>query len=113
MARARKQAAFPGAHLVEAFLDMCAAERNAARNTLEAYRRDLAALALFLKKNGVALERAAAKDLKSYLGALARGRMSPATAARRLSAIKQFYRFLFAEGMARSVLTLPAPPDCP
>ena len=102
MPRGRKQAGFPGAHLVEAFLDMCVAERNAARNTLDAYRRDLADLAGVLKKNGVAIGRAAAKDLKAYLSSLARRHMAPATSARRLSAIKQFYRFLFSEGIARN-----------
>ena len=99
---AKKREIVPGAHLIEAFLDMCASERNAARNTLDAYRRDLFDLAFALKQNGVALQRASPKDLKAYLVSLARRHMASATSARRLSAIKQFYRFLFGEGFAKS-----------
>ena len=80
---------------VEAFLEMLAAERGAARLTLAAYRHDLAVVAEFL---GGALDSASTEDLRNYLGALARDGLSARTAARRLSALRQFYRFLLLDG---------------
>jgi integrase/recombinase XerD len=80
---------------VEAFLEMLAAERGAARLTLAAYRHDLSVVAEFL---GGALDGASTEDLRNYLGALARDGFSARTAARRLSALRQFYRFLLLEG---------------
>ncbi len=77
---------------VEAFLEMLAAERGAAPLTLAAYRRDLGDLAHFL--GDVAPEAAATEDLRRYLGSLRRAGMMPRTTARRLSALRQFYRFL-------------------
>lgn len=83
---------------VELFIEMMTAERGAAGNTQEAYRRDLAHAAAFLRRRGCGLSAAAAADLRAYLAALSRAGMAPTTAARRLSALRQFYRFLFAEG---------------
>ncbi len=83
----------------EAFLEMLAAERGAARLTLAAYQNDLADCARFLA--GAALEDASGDDLRRYLGALARRRMQPRTVARRLSALRQFFRFLVLEGVRR------------
>ncbi|HUC69196.1 MAG TPA: site-specific tyrosine recombinase XerD [Stellaceae bacterium] len=82
-------------HHVEAFLEMLAAERGAARLTLAAYRHDLGVVAEFL---GGALDNASTEDLRNYLGALARDGFSARTAARRLSALRQFYRFLLLDG---------------
>ena len=84
---------------VEAFLEMLAAERGAALNTLEAYRRDLEAFAGFLAGRGKAPERAGSDDIRAFLGRLAQAGMAPRTAARRLSALRQFYRFLLSEGL--------------
>ncbi len=81
---------------VEAFLEMLAAERGAARNTLLAYAADLADLAAHLR-GGVA--GAGAESLRGYMGALAASGVAARTQARRLSAIKQFYRFLAREEM--------------
>ena len=83
---------------LEAFLEMLAAERGAARLTLAAYRNDLLDLAGFLTKRGQALEDADAAGLHAYLAAAATRRLSPRTLARRLSAIRQFYRFLLSDG---------------
>jgi integrase/recombinase XerD len=83
---------------LEAFLEMLAAERGAARLTLAAYRNDLLDLAGFLAKRGLALENADAAALHDYLAAAATRRLSPRTLARRLSAIRQFYLFLLSEG---------------
>ena len=83
---------------VEAFLEMLAAERGAAANTQEAYRRDLTAFAEFLGKRRRALPAATAEDIRAFMSRLAQAGMAPRTAARRLSALRQFYRFLLSEG---------------
>ncbi|NBC34564.1 MAG: tyrosine recombinase [Alphaproteobacteria bacterium] len=88
----------------EAFLDAAVAERGAARNTVAAYGRDLADLAAFLAGRGVALDRAGVEDLRAFLADLAarpgarRAGTAATTAARRLSAMRQFFRFLVSEG---------------
>ncbi len=84
--------------LVSLFLDMLAAERGAGNNTLDAYRRDLGDFASCLGSRGGSIANAATDDLRSYLGDLARRGLQPTTVARRLSAIRQLYRFLYAEG---------------
>lgn len=83
---------------VDAFLDMLMAERGAALNTRQAYERDLADLGAFLAQGGVALETAGSDDLRRYLERLSRDAAAPRTVARRLSAMRQFYRFLVSEG---------------
>jgi integrase/recombinase XerD len=84
--------------LVALFLDMQAAERGAAPNTLAAYRRDLADFASYLADAGAAVKSATTEDVRRYLGALSQRGLRPASVARRLSAIRQLYRFLYAEG---------------
>jgi integrase/recombinase XerD len=84
--------------LVALFLDMLAAERGAQKNTLAAYARDLADLTMFLAAVGQSLATAATDHLRDYLGELAKRGLRSATVARRLSAIRQLYRFLYAEG---------------
>jgi integrase/recombinase XerD len=80
------------------FLDMLAAERGAGKNTLDAYSRDLADLAAHLRGRGRGIANAGTEDLRSYLGALAERGFAAATVARHLSALRQLYRFLYAEG---------------
>jgi integrase/recombinase XerD len=84
--------------LIELFLDMLASERGGAANTLAAYARDLDDLAAFLKARGRTVATAATPDLRAYLGDLAARGFRPASVARRLSAIRQLHRFLYAEG---------------
>ncbi|HTQ33646.1 MAG TPA: site-specific tyrosine recombinase XerD [Stellaceae bacterium] len=84
---------------LEAFLEMLAAERGAARLTLAAYRNDLADLAGFLALRGVALEDGDAGALHDYLTAAGTRRLAPRSLARRLSAMRQFYRFLLTDGV--------------
>ncbi|MGE0713965.1 MAG: tyrosine recombinase [Alphaproteobacteria bacterium] len=84
---------------LDAFLEMMAAERGAARNTLQAYRRDLEDLAGFLAGRGRTPVAATPEDLAAYLAGQAAAGMAPRTAARRLSAIRQFFRFLLADGL--------------
>ena len=100
----------PSRHL-EGFIEMLRAERNAARNTVDAYTRDLTDLAGFLARRGVELVTADAASLRAYLAALDRAGTAPRTAARRLSAIRQFYRFLLGEGLRQDdpVATIDSP----
>ncbi len=87
----------PTARQLDAFLDMLAAERGAARNTLEAYRRDLLDYVAFLQAQGCDPGAVTTDGLRAYLGALNARGMSTATAARRLSALRQFHKFLFVD----------------
>src|SRR5215207_11605520 len=84
--------------LIDLYLDMLAAERGASANTLEAYRRDLADFSSHLGEHGRAIGNAGNDDIRSYLGRLSERGFSAASVARRLSAIRQLYRFLYAEG---------------
>ncbi|MCQ4160747.1 site-specific tyrosine recombinase XerD [Roseomonas sp. GC11] len=84
---------------LEAFLEMLAAERGAARNTLAAYRADLEDFAGFARRREGAPVTASPELLRAYLVWLTDSGLSPRTAARRLSALRQFYRFLAAEGV--------------
>jgi len=94
---ARRQQASDEA-LVELFLDMLAAERGAGENTLAAYRNDLADLAAHLRAAGRTIAGADTDDLRGFLGRLAERGFKASSLARRLSAVRQFYRFLYAEG---------------
>jgi integrase/recombinase XerD len=80
------------------FLDMVAAERGGAANTIEAYARDLDDLTGFFATRACTLSSATTADLRAYLAALAARGFAASSVARRLSAIRQFYRFLLAEG---------------
>ncbi len=82
----------------EAFLEMMAVERAAARNTLTAYGRDLTDASGFLAGRGRDLATASAEDVEAYFAALGARGLSPSTAARRRSAVRQFYRFVLGEG---------------
>ncbi|MFA7264432.1 MAG: tyrosine recombinase [Caulobacter sp.] len=82
----------------EAFLEMMAVERASARNTLTAYGKDLIDAAAFLKARGLNLASATAEDIESYFAAMGAAGLSPATAARRRAAVRQFYRFVLGEG---------------
>ncbi|HZQ12922.1 MAG TPA: site-specific tyrosine recombinase XerD [Pseudolabrys sp.] len=84
--------------LVELFLDMQAAERGAGENTLAAYRNDLADLTAHLRAGGRTLAAASTEDLRDFLASLAERGLKPASVARRLSAARQLFRFLYAEG---------------
>ena len=87
-----------GAQWAEAFLEMMAVERAAARNTLTAYARDLTDADGFLAAGGGGLAEAAAADVEAYFANLGARGLSPATAARRRAAVRQFYRFVLGEG---------------
>src|ERR1700733_9013608 len=84
--------------LIALYLDMLAAERGAGKNTLAAYGRDLADFSAYLKRARSSIAKAGTAELRAYLGELSRQGLRVAAVARRLSAIRQLYRFLYAEG---------------
>ncbi|HME26791.1 MAG TPA: tyrosine recombinase [Acetobacteraceae bacterium] len=84
---------------VEAFLEMLAAERGAARNTLLAYQADFDDFAAFAAARGQPPARCDAPLLQAYMASLQRAGLAARTASRRLSALRQFHRFLLREGV--------------
>jgi integrase/recombinase XerD len=85
-------------NLIELFLDMLAAERGAGANTLSAYGRDLADFSAHLGARSRLVATATTDDVRGYLGQLNKRGFAASSVARRLSAIRQLYRFLYAEG---------------
>src|SRR3954467_5727554 len=94
MARSRDSA-----YLIESFLDMMGAERGAGANTLAAYRRDLLDFAGHLSSKGADPSKASRGEVRAFLAALSSSGMAASTQARKLSALRQFYGFLYAEGL--------------
>jgi integrase/recombinase XerD len=84
--------------LIELFLDMLAAERGAGDNTLAAYRRDLTDFSAYLTRTRRTMAGASTDDIRGYLQSLTKRSFAATSVARRLSAIRQFFRFLYAEG---------------
>ncbi len=99
------------ARLVELFLEMMSVERSASTNTLSAYQRDLQDYSGFLKRRATNALAADTNDVRAFVEKLTRAGLSKSTAARRLSAVRQFHRFLFTEGhsMADPAATLRGP----
>jgi len=93
-----RAATAPDARLLDLFLDMLAAERGAAANTLAAYRRDLDNFTQYLTSKRATIATASSDDLRGHLVGLAKKGFKASSIARRLSAIRQLYRFLYAEG---------------
>jgi integrase/recombinase XerD len=87
------------AQLVEAFLEMMSAERGAAANTIEAYRRDLVDYVGFLLTRRSSASAAGRELVVDYLERLEAEGLSASSSARRLSAMRQFHRFLCADGI--------------
>ena len=83
----------------DAFLEMLAAERGAARNTLLAYAADLEDFSAFAAAQGTGPAEADESLLRAWIASHATAGLSARTAARRLSAIRQFHRFLLREGI--------------
>ena len=88
----------PRSDLIDAFLEMMSAERGAGANTLAAYARDLADFAAF-PKGGIAS--ASREDIRGYLATLSAAGLAPSSQARRLSALRQFFGFLYAEDIRK------------
>ncbi len=82
----------------ESFLEMIVAERGASANTVDAYRRDLDDYIACIDRRGRTARDASPGDVRAWLESLSESGLSASTVARRLSALRQFNRFLFAEG---------------
>jgi integrase/recombinase XerD len=87
--------------LIESFLDMMSAERGASINTLSAYRRDLLDFSGHRAAKGGNAKAASREDIKAYLAVLSRSGVTGSTQARRLSALRQFFGFLYSEGIRK------------
>jgi integrase/recombinase XerD len=81
---------------IEAFLEMMSAERGAAENTLSSYRRDLEDASQAIRGG---LAAAGSSDIRAYLDDIAARGFAPTSQARKLSAIRQFFKFLYAENL--------------
>jgi integrase/recombinase XerD len=86
------------AGLIEAFLEMMSAERGAGANTLAAYARDLDDFAAFAKAGAEAASR---DEIQAYLVHLSKSGLAASSQARRLSALRQFFGFLYAEDVRK------------
>ncbi len=84
---------------IAAFLEMLASERGAAKNTLDAYTRDLDDYCGFLTSTGQLLLKATRRDVSAYVQSGGAAGLAPASSARRLSAVRQLYKFLEAESL--------------
>ncbi|MCU0830105.1 MAG: tyrosine recombinase [Rhizobiaceae bacterium] len=84
---------------IESFLEMMSAERGASQNTLDAYRRDLEEAATGLGKGASGLMGANRDELEQLAQGMAKAGLAPATRRRRLSSLRQFYRFLFSDNL--------------
>ena len=84
---------------IDNFLDMMSAERGASLNTLSAYRRDLTDFAGALARRGSTLRDASDADVKRYIASLSQSDFAPSSQARKLSSLRQFYAFLYNEGI--------------
>src|ERR1700731_5162306 len=91
------QAANSDQALIELFLDMVAAERGGARNTLAAYASDLNDLSAALAARGRSIGEAGTDDLRSYLSTLSGRGFAASSVGRRLSSIRPLFRFLYRE----------------
>lgn len=84
---------------VELFLEMMSAERGAARATLKNYQRDLENFAKFAGGEGARVSSVDTGVIRNYLAFMANAGLAASTAARRLSTLRQFFGFLYAEGL--------------
>lgn len=84
---------------IESFLEMMSAERGATDNTLESYRRDLETATDFLSARKVRLASASSDDIRACLDDMSVQGFAASSQARRLSSLRQFFRFLYTEGM--------------
>ncbi len=83
---------------LERFLEMLAAERGVSPRTLGAYARDLEGFLEFLAARGIGPGEAGVASLRGFVSDLGQRGMAQTTIARKISALRQFYRFLVAEG---------------
>lgn len=82
---------------LDQFIKMLSAERGAAMNTLDAYRRDILDFFAFLNREQLTVQAVRTADIRAYFAETAEAGLSTASRARRLSAFRQFFRFLVSE----------------
>lgn len=87
--------------LIEAFLDMMSAERGASPNTLSAYRRDLLDFTADVAKAHSDLKRAGREHIRKHLAGLSAAALKPSSQARKLSALRRFFGFLYSDGIRK------------
>ena len=87
----------PDTCFIEPFLEMMAAERGASANTIAAYRRDLREFTVFASQRKCSLTDIARKDVEAFLSGLGKQGALPQTVARKLSALRQLFQFLYTE----------------
>ncbi len=87
--------------LIESFLDMMSAERGASLNTIAAYRRDILDFAASAALSGRDLKHAGREHVRAHLAALSSAAMKASSQARKLSALRGFYGFLYSEAVRR------------
>jgi integrase/recombinase XerD len=85
--------------LIALFLDMMVVERAAARKTIANYAADLGRFAQSVAARGESLATAGADDIAAFMDEMESDGLSAATAAAKASAIRQFYLFLYADGL--------------
>jgi integrase/recombinase XerD len=84
---------------LDSFLEMMAVERGSAKNTLEAYKRDLMQFANFIKSEGIGLAEASSEHIRHYFSYLHKEGLAAQSTSRHLSTLRQFYKFLLLEGL--------------
>ena len=89
------------AHHIDAFLEMMSAERGASENTLSAYERDLLGWDQALSQSKMSIETCGTGALEAVLAIWQKQGLTPSTAARKLSALKQFCLFLQMDGIRK------------
>jgi integrase/recombinase XerD len=99
MASPAEQSAAGAAGLIERFLELLAAERGAAQNTLAAYTRDLEDYTGFLNRSGKTAVSCGQADIRAFLADVHARGLKASSAARRLSVVRQFHKFLYLEGV--------------
>lgn len=99
MAPAKSATKQAGASELALFLDMLVAERGAASHTVDAYTRDISEFLAFLTAKKSRPAAASPDHVRAYLVSLSRKGLAPTSRARKLSAIRQFFRFLLGEGL--------------
>ncbi|MGH1478537.1 MAG: site-specific tyrosine recombinase XerD [Geminicoccales bacterium] len=82
----------------ESFLEMMTVERGASRHTLDAYRRDIVDYSTFLQRRSNNATKVDSEGIRAYLSFLSGAGLAASTQARKLSALRQYHRFMFAEG---------------
>jgi integrase/recombinase XerD len=86
-------------HHAEAFLEMLAVERGASPRTVESYRSDLTSFEKLVVKQGEVSSETSTETVRSFMASMGSTGMAPTTMSRRLSALRQYFGFLVAEGI--------------